>query len=483
MKQKPKKKETLEKKEALHEKMKKARSIIVLSVTNSVLRKIRKEETATRIMRVLDQLYLAKSLPNRFYLKQKLYGYRMPESLSIESNIDEYLQLITDLENIDVMVSDEDQAILLLMSLPKQFDQLLRYGTGRTTLTLDEVVAAIYAKEFEIGSNSHSNKDSGESMYARERREHRGRPDCRDKSPRYNKSWSKSKRKKGCWICGEEGHFKNSYPSRNKSQGKSRHQASSSRGEATMVKDDSEATGLYVLEALHLTGISLEDEWVIDTGCSYHMTYRREWFEDLREDVGGSVRMGNKTTSKVRGIGNVRIRNEDGSTFLLTQVRFIPDMDRHLLSMGTLEKLGCGFESKNGLLKVTDGTGTLTTGKRHEKLYLLQGKPECGQLLVAEKRSDDTLLWHRRLGHMSQKNMDLMVKNGLLDRKKISTFGMCEDCEYGKAKRVSFAVATHDTKDRLDYIHSDLWGAPSVPTSLSKCQYFISFIDDYSRKT
>lgn len=126
-----------------------------------------------------------------------------------------------------------------------------------------------------------------------------------------------------------------------------------------MVKDDSEATGLYVLEALHLTGISLEDEWVMDTGCSYHM--RREWFEDLREDVGGSVRMGNKTTSKVRGIGNVRIRNEDGSTFLLTQVRFIPDMDRHLLSMGTLEKIGCGFESKNGLLKVTDGTRTLTT--------------------------------------------------------------------------------------------------------------------------
>lgn len=132
MKQKPKKKETLEKEEALHEKMKKARSIIVLSVTNSVLRKIRKEETATRIMRALDQLYLAKSLPNRFYLKQKLYGYRMSESLSIESNTDEYFQLITDLENIDVMVSDEDQAILLLMSLPKQFDQLrdtLGYGT------------------------------------------------------------------------------------------------------------------------------------------------------------------------------------------------------------------------------------------------------------------------------------------------------------------------------------------------------------------
>lgn len=84
---------------------------------------------------------------------------------------------------------------------------------------------------------------------------------------------------------------------------------------------------------------------------------------------------------------------------------------------------------------------------------------------------------------MSQKNLDLLVRKGLLDRKKVSVMEICEDCVYGKAKRVSFLVATHDTKDHLDYIHSDLWGAPSVPLSLGKCQYFISFIDDYTRKT
>ena len=34
----------------------------------------------------------------------------------------------------------------------------------------------------------------------------------------------------------------------------------------------------------------------------------------------------------------------------------------------------------------------------------------------------------------------------------------------------------------MEYIHSDLWGAPSTPDSLGGCKYFISFIDDYSRK-
>lgn len=82
---------------------------------------------------------------------------------------------------------------------------------------------------------------------------------------------------------------------------------------------------------------------VLDTGCSYHMTYKKKWFETLRDVNGGSVRMGNKTTSKVRGVVTVRIKNEDGSMFLLTGVRYIRQMDQNLLSVGTMEELGYIF--------------------------------------------------------------------------------------------------------------------------------------------
>ena len=475
-----------EKEVLMEEKRRKARSTMVLSVSDQVLRKIKKEKTAASMMVALDKLYMSKALPNRIYLKQKLYSYKMQESLSVEGNIDEFLHLIADLENTNVLVSDEDQAILLLMSLPKQFDQLrdtLKYSSGRTTMTLDEVVAAIYSKELELGSNKKSIRGQAEGLYVKEKEETRGRSEQREKGNKKNRSRSKSKSKKGCWICGEEGHFKGSCPNKNKFQNKKKDQASSSKGEAAMVEGNhTDAAGYYVSEALHSVGINLEDEWIMDTGCSYHMTHKREWFEELSEDAGGSVRMGNKTFSKVRGIGSIRIRNDDGSTVLLTQVRYIPDMDRSLLSMGTLEEQGCSFESKKGVLLVKVDTRTIMVGKRHEKLYLLQGKPECGHSLVTEKKSDETILWHRRLGHMSQKNMTILVKKGFLDRKKVSEFELCEDCVYGKARRISFVLATHGTENKLDYVHSDLWGAPTVPLSLSKCQYFISFIDDYSRK-
>lgn len=88
------------------------------------------------------------------------------------------------------------------------------------------------------------------------------------------------------------------------------------------------------------------------------------------------------------------------------------------MCMGTLEELGCSFESKNGVLSVKDGIKTLMRGKRYEKLYILQGKPEVGQMYAIEKKPDDTVLCNRRLRHMSQKNLDLLVRKGLQTRRK-----------------------------------------------------------------
>lgn len=58
----------------------------------------------------------------------------------------------------------------------------------------------------------------------------------------------------------------------------------------------------------------------------------------------------------------------------------------------------------------------------------------------------------------------------------------CEDCIYIGARKVGFNLAQYGTREKLEYVHSDLWGAPSVPFSLGRFQYFISFIDDYTRK-
>lgn len=82
------------------------------------------------------------------------------------------------------------------------------------------------------------------------------------------------------------------------------------------------------------------------------------------------------------------------------------------------------------------------------------------------------------MGHVGQKAMDVLNKKGCFGSDKVLEVKFCEDCVLGKTHKVSFGQAQHVTKEKLDYVHSDLWGSPNVPSSLGKCQYFLSLTDD-----
>ena len=52
----------------------------------------------------------------------------------------------------------------------------------------------------------------------------------------------------------------------------------------------------------------------------------------------------------------------------------------------------------------------------------------------------------------------------------------------GKSHKLKFARASHTSNCILEYVHSDLWGSSFVPLSLNGYQYFMSIIDDHSRR-
>ncbi|KAH9722768.1 Integrase catalytic domain-containing protein [Citrus sinensis] len=102
--------------------------------------------------------------------------------------------------------------------------------------------------------------------------------------------------------------------------------------------------------------------------------------------------------------------------------------------------------------------------------------------VMIKQDQDKTLLWHFRLGHVSESGLKELEKHGALGGDKISTVGFCEECVLGKSSRTRFKTAVHNTKGTLDYIHSDLWG-PAQIESLGGACYFLSMIDDFSRMT
>ena len=65
---------------------------------------------------------------------------------------------------------------------------------------------------------------------------------------------------------------------------------------------------------------------------------------------------------------------------------------------------------------------------------------------------------------------------------KSINFDMCESCILGKQKNVSFLKTGRTLKaEKLELVHTNLWG-PSSVLSLKGSRYYITFIDDSSRK-
>lgn len=50
-----------------------------------------------------------------------------------------------------------------------------------------------------------------------------------------------------------------------------------------------------------------KNEWVLDSGCSFHITSQREVLFDFKEVNGGKVLMENNTQCDVEGIGKTNL--------------------------------------------------------------------------------------------------------------------------------------------------------------------------------
>ncbi|GKA19407.1 retrotransposon protein, putative, ty1-copia subclass [Tanacetum coccineum] len=156
--------------------MNKAYSCLILCLGDRVLREVTKKTSATRIWTKLTSLYMTKSLANRLYMKKKLYTYYMSPGTKLGDHIDEFNKLILDLANIDIEIEDEDQALMLLMSLPSSYENFMETLLyGRESLTIEDVLATLNSKELKKRTEG-TKEEAGDGLYVRGRGSSEG--DC-----------------------------------------------------------------------------------------------------------------------------------------------------------------------------------------------------------------------------------------------------------------------------------------------------------------
>ncbi|KAL5552330.1 hypothetical protein UlMin_002506 [Ulmus minor] len=218
-----------------------------------------------------------------------------------------------DLENIGVEYEDEDKALVLLYSLPRSYETLVDIlQHGRDTISLEDVVSALKAKEQKWKSDM--GEQTGYGLFVR------GRPSKKQKKEKAS-------------------------------------------------DDGYETADVLVASTSH------SDKWIMDLGCSYHMTSNGGWFEDYKEINRGQVLLGNNSLCKVIGIGSVRIKTHDGFERVLPDVRHVPELNRNLISLGMLDQHGFSWKGDKGLLKVSKGSLVVMKGVKDRSLTCFKVVP------------------------------------------------------------------------------------------------------------
>ncbi|GJX09006.1 ribonuclease H-like domain-containing protein [Tanacetum coccineum] len=162
---------------------------------------------------------------------------------------------------------------------------------------------------------------------------------------------------------------------------------------------------------------NMVDRGIFDSGCSGHMTGNKDQLEDFEEFNGGSVTFGG-SKGYISGKGRIRVGNLDFDSvsfvkelghFNLFSISQICDKQHKVLFTET----ECLVVSSD--FKMPDENQILLKVPRHHNMYSFDMKtPFYAQqgfaCLIAKATSDESKLWHRRLGHINFKNLNKLVK-------------------------------------------------------------------------
>jgi hypothetical protein len=97
----------------------KAKSTILLCLSDSVLLNLSEEAIAKNLWDNLGKLYQSKSLVNKLFLRKKLYNMRIRDGDSVAEHLNAFNTVVSQLVSVEIKISIEDKCISLLCSLPE----------------------------------------------------------------------------------------------------------------------------------------------------------------------------------------------------------------------------------------------------------------------------------------------------------------------------------------------------------------------------
>lgn len=450
----------------------KAKAKIVLTLDPSLFIHVKDSVTAKEVWDKLKKLYEdSDSFARKIGLLRKLISLRLDSSESMEHYITQVLDTSQKLQRSGFKLSDELIGSLMLAGLTEKYEPMvIAIEHAGIEITADSIKSKLM--DMHLGDVD-SSSNAGGAFASRVAGFNNGSSRGRQKggSTHGNRSFSKfvnkNKDEVTCYKCKKVGHYMNRCPER---------------------KSSNKTESSNAFNAVFLTGNFDKSEWYIDSGCSVHLTSRKDWIQNVQH--AGKLRqitVANDNKLSVECCGDVEIitiaDNKDHSV-TISEVLYVPKLMTNLLSVSKLiENKNKVVFNENGCDIFNSKDQLIATASLVNNVYKLNFREPQLSLTAGLAVSGD--IWHRRFGHLNFKDLKLM-KNGLVEgfdcknHLNKSDYDLCEVCCEGKQSRIPFSKQGHRASEILETIHGDLCG-PMEVTSLGGSRYFMILEDDYTR--
>ncbi|GJZ12609.1 putative ribonuclease H-like domain-containing protein [Tanacetum coccineum] len=236
-----------------------------------------------------------------------------------------------------------------------------------------------------------------------------------------------------------------------------------------------------------------EDQGYVDSGCSRHMTGNMSYLSDFKEFDGGYVTFGGGAKGgKITGKGTLKTGKLD-----FEDVYFVKELQFNLFSVSQMcdkknnvlfTDTGCFVLSPD--FKLANESQVLLKVPRKNNMYSVDMKnivpKESLTCLIAKATLDESVLWHRRLGHVNFRTINKLVNENLVRGLPIKRFENDQTCvaclKRKQHKAFCKSKIQNSITQPLFMLHMDLFG-PTFVSSLMNRKYCLVVIDDYSRFT
>uniref|UniRef100_A0AAV1VJH2 CCHC-type domain-containing protein n=1 Tax=Peronospora matthiolae TaxID=2874970 RepID=A0AAV1VJH2_9STRA len=278
----------------------KALGIIAQGVELQHQTKIRSSTRAIQAWVTLREFYNRTTLHNRVTMTRRLHEFKMDAGTAMAKHLDAFDELVVGLQTLEEPVDEARQLVVLLSSLPAEYELISSIIKNVKDITLIEVKEKLL-KECERLEKKDTTLERAFKVNA-------GRFKGNKRSGR---KWSDQKKNSSgfqgkCFKCNKVGHMKRDC------------QEGTTDGDAVF-------------------GVSTErvNGWLIDSGATAHMTpHRSDLFEYENVNGGIEVTIADGKKLQVTGRGTVRLLGLDGKRIKMVEVLHIPGLDRRLLSVG-----------------------------------------------------------------------------------------------------------------------------------------------------